>query len=50
MEVLIEIGIICILLSIALEDYVVGVVGSEMPALFNSEALKAQAVCARTFE
>lgn len=35
--------------SIALEDYVIGVVGSEMPALFNSEALKAQAVCARTF-
>ena len=35
--------------SIALEDYVIGVVGAEMPALFNSEALKAQAVCARTF-
>ena len=35
--------------SIALEDYVIGVVGSEMPALFNSETLKAQAVCARTF-
>lgn len=36
-------------INIALEDYVIGVVGSEMPALFNSEALKAQAVAARTY-
>lgn len=36
-------------LSIELEEYVVGVVGSEMPALFSNEALKAQAVAARTY-
>jgi stage II sporulation protein D len=36
-------------INIALEDYVIGVVGSEMPALFNSEALKSQAVAARTY-
>lgn len=36
-------------INIDLEEYVIGVVGSEMPALFNSEALKAQAVAARTF-
>lgn len=35
--------------SLELEDYVTGVVGAEMPALFNSEALKAQAVIARTY-
>lgn len=32
-----------------LEDYVRGVVAAEMPAEFNIEALKAQAVAARTF-
>lgn len=32
-----------------LEDYVVGVVAAEMPANFESEALKAQAVAARTY-
>jgi len=32
-----------------LEEYVTGVVAAEMPAEFNSEALKAQAVCARTY-
>ncbi|MBQ2752865.1 MAG: stage II sporulation protein D [Firmicutes bacterium] len=32
-----------------LEDYVKGVVAAEMPAQFNDEALKAQAVCARTY-
>lgn len=35
--------------TIALEDYLVGVVLAEMPASFNNEALKAQAVCARTY-
>lgn len=33
----------------ALEEYLVGVVAAEMPAEFNSEALKAQAVAARTY-
>jgi stage II sporulation protein D len=32
-----------------LEDYVIGVVGAEMPASFHIEALKAQAVVARTY-
>lgn len=32
-----------------LEDYVIGVVAAEMPAEFSLEALKAQAVAARTF-
>lgn len=32
-----------------LEDYIVGVVAAEMPASYHSEALKAQAVAARTF-
>jgi stage II sporulation protein D len=36
-------------ISISLENYVVGVVGAEMPASFGSEALKAQAVVARTY-
>ncbi|MFB4163301.1 stage II sporulation protein D [Alteribacillus sp. JSM 102045] len=35
--------------EIALEDYVAGVVASEMPAEFEIEALKAQALTARTF-
>jgi stage II sporulation protein D len=35
--------------NIPLEDYVVGVVASEMPAEFELEALKAQALTARTF-
>ena len=32
-----------------LNDYLVGVVAAEMPALFNEEALKAQAIVSRTF-
>ncbi|KNF09705.1 stage II sporulation protein D [Gottschalkia purinilytica] len=35
--------------EIGLEEYVVGVVSSEMPAAFHEEALKAQAVAARTY-
>lgn len=35
--------------QIPLETYVVGVVAAEMPASFNVEALKAQAVASRTF-
>ena len=33
-----------------LEEYVQGVVSAEMPALFPMEALKAQAVAARTYQ
>jgi len=32
-----------------LEEYIVGVVAAEMPASFNIEALKAQAIAARTY-
>lgn len=35
--------------TIELEEYLIGVVGSEMPASFNIEALKAQAVVSRTY-
>lgn len=34
---------------IPLEEYIVGVVAAEMPATFHAEALKAQAVAARTY-
>lgn len=37
------------LIEINIEDYVIGVVAAEMPASFHIEALKAQAVAARTF-
>lgn len=35
--------------SLKLEEYIVGVVAAEMPASFNIEALKAQAIAARTY-
>lgn len=35
--------------SLNLEEYVIGVVAAEMPASFNEEALKAQAVASRTY-
>lgn len=37
------------IVTLELEEYVVGVVASEMPASFNIEALKAQAILARTY-
>jgi len=36
-------------ITLDLESYVIGVVGAEMPASFNVEALKAQSVAARTY-
>lgn len=36
-------------LYLDLEDYVLGVVSAEMPASFNDEALKAQAIASRSF-
>src|SRR5574344_2087210 len=36
-------------LALSLNDYLIGVVGAEMPASFNLEALKAQAIASRTF-
>ena len=37
------------ILKIPLEEYIIGVVAGEMPATFNLEALKAQAVASRTY-
>jgi len=37
------------IIKIPLNDYVAGVVAAEMPAEFPPEALKAQAVAARTY-
>jgi len=36
-------------ISLPLEEYLIGVVAAEMPASFHPEALKAQAVAARTY-
>ena len=36
-------------INLSLDDYLIGVVGCEMPASFNYEAIKAQAVASRTF-
>ena len=35
--------------KISLEDYICGVPPSEMPEKFHVEALKAQAICARSY-
>lgn len=35
--------------EVSMEDYVKGVVPGEMPASYESEALKVQAICARTY-
>jgi stage II sporulation protein D len=37
------------LIELPLEEYIIGTVAAEMPAGFELEALKAQAVCARTY-
>jgi stage II sporulation protein D len=37
------------ILDLELEEYLIGVVAAEMPASFHEEALKAQAVAARTY-
>lgn len=37
------------ILSLSLEEYICGTVAAEMPASFEDEALKAQAICARTY-
>lgn len=36
-------------LQLQLEEYLIGTVAAEMPASFELEALKAQAICARTY-
>lgn len=40
---------ILVINEVDLEDYVAGVIPGEMPVSYGMEALKAQAVCARTF-
>lgn len=37
------------IVSMNLENYIIGVVAAEMPALYEKEALKAQAIAARTY-
>ncbi len=37
------------IVNIPLEDYIIGVVAGEMPALFEFEALKSQAIASRTY-
>lgn len=37
------------IISVPIEEYVIGVVAGEMPANFNDDALKAQAVASRTY-
>lgn len=37
------------IINIDIEEYIIGVVSGEMPALFKEEALKAQAIAARTY-
>ncbi|MCM1052915.1 MAG: stage II sporulation protein D [Ruminococcus sp.] len=37
------------IINLELEEYLIGVVAAEMPASFHSEALKAQAIAARTY-
>ncbi len=37
------------ILKIKLEDYIIGLVGAQIPASFNIDALKAQAVISRTY-
>ena len=44
-----EINIVDKNLTLNLEEYIIGVVAGEMPALFEIEALKAQAIAARSF-
>lgn len=46
LQILMADGSVC---TFSLEDYVLGVVLGEMPASFETEALKAQAVAARTY-
>ncbi|MBR1701966.1 MAG: SpoIID/LytB domain-containing protein [Lachnospiraceae bacterium] len=49
MELVKETDGFAVLNTLLLEDYLYSVVPSEMPASFGIEALKAQAVCARTY-
>lgn len=49
MEVALEEGKLLVVNEVSLEEYLYGVLPSEMPESFGTEALKAQAVCARSY-
>ena len=49
MELVREKGGVAVVNDLSLEEYLYSVVPSEMPASYTNEALKAQAVCARTY-
>ena len=49
LEIREEEGKLVLVNDLLLEDYLKKVVPSEMPASYEMEALKAQAVCARTY-
>ena len=42
-------GKMCVMNILDTEEYLYGVIGGEMPSSWNTEALKAQAICARGF-
>lgn len=42
-------GLLTVINRVGLEDYIASVISSEMSSSFNIEALKAQAVCARSY-
>jgi len=49
LEILARGGVLVVVNVVGLEDYLLGVVPREMPSTFPEEALKAQAVAARTY-
>lgn len=49
LEVALEGGKLLVVNELSLEEYLYGVLPSEMPESFGEEALKAQAVCARSY-
>ena len=48
-ELIVENDKLIVINDLSIEEYLYGVVPSEMPWSYNEEALKAQAVCARTY-
>jgi len=48
-EVVVSEGKLLVVNEVSLEEYLYGVLPSEMPESFGAEALKAQAVCARSY-
>lgn len=48
-ELVVNLNIDDKIINLSLNDYLIGVVGCEMPASFNNEAIKAQVLASRTF-